>query len=122
MAKAKEYASSEEAEYLKELLSELKEQTGDTYYELAKRLNKPCTDGTLQQRVSYPRKQLSKNLYSKIINAVNDYKSQPPITNEEKIDKAILASKEVINQTIQDEMSKLKTTILDIQSGHQADI
>ena len=121
MAKAKEYATRDEAERLKTLLSNLKDQTGTTFYELSKKLNKPCTGGTLQQRVSYPGKQLSKNLYSKIIDAINEYNGRTSSSKEDQIEQAIQSSMENIHRIIQGEMNKLKTNILEIQINSETD-
>ena len=71
VVKMKEYASESESSNLRNAIIEQKKRHNNcTYDKLANYLGQPCTGGTLQQCVRYPRRPLAKEVYDKISDAI----------------------------------------------------
>ncbi len=82
MGKISKMASEADCIELSKRILKLKDDLGLTYKELNMRLERPCTDSTLQIRTAHPKKGCSLNLFNKIDSAIKKLEStSKEITN-----------------------------------------
>ena len=118
MARIKEHATEIEAFEVQKKLITLKSKIGCTYIELANILGTPCTGGTLQHRVRYPRKPMSKELYLKIIKSFADHEAMEMESEQDLIFIAFEKAVSNINRVALEELDKLRKIVIEVQQRH----